>query len=727
LVGGPKRIASPIEALLAKVISEGGRLLAELAKDAVSRLLASPGATIALNSLWTDEERQRLTHELAAATATAAALARSLVLDHAERAKRKAVKEGSRPGSRNGQNNSTASGISLSEGSSKGSRTATSLAIPVRLQDTDWTCGDAAMEAVLDYLGIEVSEAEMVRVLRSDPKEGTSAKNLAALAKQLGLSVEERFGTTLDDVQHALERNAPVLAAVTEEGIGHWVVICGVADSVTIMDPTRGIASIPLAQWDAAWHDSSEGLAYDHYALAIGLPVQEACRVHTSPPLSTLHRLLEDVRLPSLQPESALDFFRSLVPTLSTDLTAFTVNYRQQAFTTVLATETDLLKSLQGVILDRLQSGQVSTGPRAIQAVLDAAGVSPNDPRHAETLFRTEAMTAYNTAASDEIAAQAATFPVWSYSNPSDSRSRPSHAERDGNYYPASIPFAQVRGTGKEDSINCRCVPIPIDRWTWSELKAAGARIAAGYPDVPGESAVSPPTPTPASAPVIQVPELPRPTPVFVPTPIPAFTPAPPSEQGKINAWLGSKERAGNLVGAPPGATVKVSTSEDRPDMLRIDVRAPGIELCERYLGVDEQGRKYIRNEAILLTEQGHGQGTAIFGSQVEQASQNGVAYIEAHASKGPDQNGYYTWPRLGYDQSLESIAEQGARDAKVAAAARKAFPSAQSVLDVMSTPEGRDWWKKHGTDMEQAVFDLTPGSRSRQILDAYQREKRKG
>jgi hypothetical protein len=32
---------------------------------------------------------------------------------------------------------------------------------------------------------------------------------------------------------------------------------------------------------------------------------------------------------------------------------------------------------------------------------------------------------------------------------------------------------------------NCRCVPIPVDRWTWAEKRAAGARIAQGYPDVP--------------------------------------------------------------------------------------------------------------------------------------------------------------------------------------------------------------------------------------------------
>ena len=85
----------------------------------------------------------------------------------------------------------------------------------------------------------------------------------------------------------------------------------------------------------------------------------------------------------------------------------------------------------------------------------------------------------------DELNQTQEVFPVWRYSNPCDSRSRPHHAARNGKYYPSSVPFVKVRGEGIEDAANDRCVQIPVDRWTWRELRAAGARIADGYPDVP--------------------------------------------------------------------------------------------------------------------------------------------------------------------------------------------------------------------------------------------------
>ncbi len=79
------------------------------------------------------------------------------------------------------------------------------------------------------------------------------------------------------------------------------------------------------------------------------------------------------------------------------------------------------------------------------------------------------------------MSAQQDLFPTWRYSNPDDSRSRPSHAARNGLYYPSSVPFTAIRGTAAADVINCRCLPIAIDRWSWRALRAAGARLADGY------------------------------------------------------------------------------------------------------------------------------------------------------------------------------------------------------------------------------------------------------
>jgi hypothetical protein len=299
---------------------------------------------------------------------------------------------------------------------------------------------------------------------------------MTAAAEALGLQAEARDDATLDDVAHALAHNAPCCCLVQMHGGGHWVVVTAVGpDSVSVMDPLQGHVEIPRETFEANWWDTAGGRRYDRFALAVGPPeqVQE----------SLLHRFLEAADVPALKPDAAIDFFRALIPTLGTDPGRVLPDLRRTAFTLAAATEQELLTAVKGVILDRLTTGQASTGPAAVKAVLDAAGVGDGG-NYSTTVFRTNVMDSYNTGLHDELRDLADTFPVWKYSNPHDNRSRPGHAERDGNYYPASVTIDQVRGVDPKEKMNCRCVPIPIDRWTWAELYEKGVRVAQGYPDV---------------------------------------------------------------------------------------------------------------------------------------------------------------------------------------------------------------------------------------------------
>lgn len=191
----------------------------------------------------------------------------------------------------------------------------------------------------------------------------------------------------------------------------------------------------------------------------------------------------------------AIDYLRSLVPRLGTDV-GLTELFRRTAFTLAVATEQTVLDNVQSVLLDVLRTGSVAGVPsepgqpremsatERVQACLDAAGVNPANPQYAEAVVRTNIVSSYNAGYQDEFR-RSELFSVYVYSNPHDSRSRPSHAARDGKYYPKDVPFEQVRGEGPEDAINCRCTPIALDKWTWAERKANGAKIADGYPDVP--------------------------------------------------------------------------------------------------------------------------------------------------------------------------------------------------------------------------------------------------
>lgn len=181
------------------------------------------------------------------------------------------------------------------------------------------------------------------------------------------------------------------------------------------------------------------------------------------------------------------------------------------------------------------------------------------------------------------------------------------------------------------------------------------------------------------------------------------------------------------VVGAPPGSRATVTRSS--AGQLLVDVSHPSLAQCRR-LVYAEGGERYVRNLVFEVKgdRQNAGLGAEMFARQVAELSAAGFSHIECYAA-GPPYNGYATWPRFGYDQSIDTL--DSLQQAKV----RAEFPDAKSVLDILATPEGRDWWmgKKgpdgrrtggNGFSLNRAVFDLRPGSRSMRVMAAYLAEK---
>jgi predicted double-glycine peptidase len=449
-IAAPARYSSPIEELLAGAMEQGTRALLAVVRPAVARLLSDP-LRLGHRILFTEEERKRLFSELTALVTTSNLLGRSLLADHGQRIRRR-----KQPRVREARSSA--------------------LDVPVRLQDRDWTCGAACLRAVLDYHGIELTEPQTARLLGTTP-QGTSPSAMETVASELGLAFQAKTGATLADLRWALWHNAPVCCDLQMHGNGHWIVVVGIADeskgsAITLMDPLSGMVTVNSRDFLRHWWDVGSGRRWERYALAIGAPVHE----------SRLHMQLSE-GLGPLQPVQALDFFRALLPFLGTDPMRLLPDFRRHAFTLCVATEIELLRKVQGVIAERLANGDTTTGSAAVQAVLDAAGVSARNSGYAEMVFRTNAMDSYNQGLQDQMREEIDTFPVWRYSNPHDNRSRKTHAEKNGLYYPTSVPFTVIRGTGIEDVAQCRCTPVPIDRWNWAHLRRRGARIADGYQD----------------------------------------------------------------------------------------------------------------------------------------------------------------------------------------------------------------------------------------------------
>jgi hypothetical protein len=105
-----------------------------------------------------------------------------------------------------------------------------------------------------------------------------------------------------------------------------------------------------------------------------------------------------------------------------------------------------------------------------------------------------------------------------------------------------------------------------------------------------------------------------------------------------------------------------------------------------------------------------HRLGLQIFCRHLYFARRLGVARIEIVAGRGPGENGYYTWPRFGFNGPLPPAIQ------------RRLPPellSARTVLGLMSSRPGRLWWQSQGGPIH-LVFDLAEGSASREAFRRY-------
>ena len=174
------------------------------------------------------------------------------------------------------------------------------------------------------------------------------------------------------------------------------------------------------------------------------------------------------------------------------------------------------------------------------------------------------------------------------------------------------------------------------------------------------------------------------------------------------------------LTGAPDGSHISISLFDEGVSMVvnnrNIFQHPAEINLVR----MDEAGGQVmILNELIMLRSRvlPAGFGLRMFAVQAHTALRTGVAAIALEAAGSSTSsvfNGYYTWPRYGFD-------------AKIDDSLRSILPgnlaSSVSIADLMDSQEGRLWWKANGRE-SYLEFDLTPGSRSWQTLLKVMQEK---
>jgi len=165
------------------------------------------------------------------------------------------------------------------------------------------------------------------------------------------------------------------------------------------------------------------------------------------------------------------------------------------------------------------------------------------------------------------------------------------------------------------------------------------------------------------------------------------------------------------LAGAPDDALVEVGTLHGG---IYLELCQP---LSNSYRGSHVAQRLSVGvvlfNEGFYIQRrrlQRRGLGLRVIQRQLHSARNLGVLRIVGRAGRRHGENGYYTWPRFGFDGPLPVQVRQRLPPG---------LRGARTVLDLIDCEAGRRWWRQNGVPLHVS-FDLADGSRSWAVFERY-------
>jgi len=172
---------------------------------------------------------------------------------------------------------------------------------------------------------------------------------------------------------------------------------------------------------------------------------------------------------------------------------------------------------------------------------------------------------------------------------------------------------------------------------------------------------------------------------------------------------------------APDGAHVKISTFGGA---VQLDVSSQGLR-AHRSISRLANGKIVARNNSFFIDNNSphRGRGAELLSNQIQALRAIGAKKMSTFGigsfQNSGRTNGYYTWPRLGYDGKIDPD-----DFAKLPREHQEAMGSSRSIRDLFDLPGGKEAWELHGSAMDYE-FDLTDGSRSLLANEQYTEERR--
>ena len=131
-------------------------------------------------------------------------------------------------------------------------------------------CGPASLKIVLGFYGKDIAESELAERTHTTKERGTTAEELARVARELGFCAEIKNDASFADIEHWLNKGVPPIVDWFTRGRddyqadsavpdGHYSVVCGLDGThITLQDPELGGTRTILRElFERVWFDFS--------------------------------------------------------------------------------------------------------------------------------------------------------------------------------------------------------------------------------------------------------------------------------------------------------------------------------------------------------------------------------------------------------------------------------------------------------------------------------------
>jgi predicted double-glycine peptidase len=151
------------------------------------------------------------------------------------------------------------------------------LKVPFFKQDKEYTCGPAAMQMALAFLGSFHSEHGLSKALHTNAEIGTRHSAIIDEARSEGFFCYVNNNSSLEEVESYIERKLPVIVHFIEPSSneGHYAVVLGFTGTQIILhDPWNGPDfKIDKNDFSSRWHGTQNHHEFHRWMMVI-------CRDH---------------------------------------------------------------------------------------------------------------------------------------------------------------------------------------------------------------------------------------------------------------------------------------------------------------------------------------------------------------------------------------------------------------------------------------------------------------